>query len=220
MIAAAVFDMDGLLLDTERLFYDTFVTACNEQGWDGPWEVFLRSVGRARENIVPMLRDEMGPDFPAETVVERSYVLAEEMLRNDGPPLKAGATEALEAISARGLRAVVATSTDTADARRYLEHTGLLHRFEAVVGGDQVERGKPEPDIFLAAARTLGVDPTSILVFEDSDLGVRAAAAAGMRVVMIPDLIEPTEELRRLAFAVVPSLEAAARGLDVLVGTA
>lgn len=216
-IAGAAFDMDGLILDSENVFYRTFREACEELGWEGPKRAFLRSVGVAKPYIAPMLREEMGPDFPAEAVVERSYALADEVFEREGPPVKPGVTEALDALHHRGVRCVVATSTRTPAARRLLEKVDLLERFDAVVGGERVSRGKPEPDIFLEAAFELGMPAERIIVFEDSELGVRAASTAGMRVVMIPDLIEPSDDLRARSFAVLPSLAEAARRIDELL---
>jgi len=209
--------MDGLLFDTERLSFDTFTQAAREVGWTASKDAFVASMGMPRTKIPEKLTEVLGSGFPALQVVDRSYELLEEVIERDGPPVKDGVESMLNALDHRGIRSVVATSTDTDAAMRYLRMAGIIERFEGVIGGDQIERGKPSPDIFLHAAESLESEPTRTLVFEDSRIGVQAAIAAGARVVMIPDFMEPTEELRHRIFAVLPSLEEAARRADYLL---
>lgn len=216
-ITAAVFDMDGIIFDTERLSFETFKQASEEAGWEVSHEAFLASMGLPRRNIPPRLTEILGTTFPATQVLDRSYELLESAVEQHGPPVKGGVEDILDALGERSIPAIVATSTDARTARAYLDTAGLLHRFIDVVGGDQIERGKPEPDIFLHAAKKLETAPEQVIVFEDSMNGVRAGAAAGMRVIMIPDFIEPSPEVRALAFAVVPSLHDAAARLDTLL---
>ncbi len=209
--------MDGIIFDTERLSFETFRQASEEAGYEVSHEAFLASMGLPRRNIPPKLAEVLGATFPATQVLDRSYELLESAVERHGPPLKAGVEEILDALGERSIPAIVATSTDTATARAYLDTVGLLQRFIGVVGGDQIERGKPDPDIFLHAAGELKKPPDRVIVFEDSLNGVRAGAAAGMRVIMIPDFIEPSPEVRAMAFAVVPSLHEAATMLDTLL---
>lgn len=216
-IAAAVFDMDGIIFDTERLAFEAYVEASREAGWEASTEAFIASIGLPRASIAPKLSEVLGPDFPSTQVLDRSYDLLEEKVARHGPPLKAGILEALDSLGAHDIPTAVATSTDTDVARDYLASAGLLGRFVAVVGGDQVEHGKPAPDIFLRSATALDVGPAAVLVFEDSPSGVRAAASAGMRVVMVPDFIAPDEALRPLIFAVLSSLHDAAERVDELL---
>lgn len=216
-VAAAVFDMDGIIFDTERLAFEAFARASHEAGREASREAFIASIGLPRGSIPAKLTEVLGPDFPAMEVIDRSYDLLEEAVARDGPPLKPGIVDALDALAARDIPAAVATSTDTGVARDYLASTDLLGRFVAVVGGDLVERGKPAPDIFLRSATALGVDAAGTIVFEDSPSGVRAAAAAGMRVVMVPDFIAPDDALRPLIFAVLSSLHDAAQRVEELL---
>jgi HAD superfamily hydrolase (TIGR01509 family) len=123
-----------------------------------------------------------------------------------GPPLKPGLLPLLDGLEALRLPLAVASATARAEIERRLAGVSLLRRFDAVVGGDEVARGKPAPDLFLLAAGRLGARPADCLVLEDSEAGVRAAAAAGMAVVMVPDLVEPSPSVRALAEAVLPSL--------------
>lgn len=216
-ITAVVFDMDGIIFDTERLSYEAFARASEEVGWVPSRDAFLASIGLPRASIPPKLTEILGTGFPATQVLDRSYELLEEAVKRHGPPVMDGTAEILDALADRGIPAVVATSTETDTARRYLATAALLERFVGVVGGDQVTHGKPAPDIFLRAADALAAPPTEVLVFEDSENGVRAGHAAGMRVVMVPDFIEPSGELRSLCFAVVSSLHEAAQQVDELL---
>jgi HAD superfamily hydrolase (TIGR01509 family) len=209
--------MDGIIFDTERLSFETFKQASEEAGYEVSHEAFLASMGLPRRNTPPKLAEVLGAGFPATQVLDRSYELLESTVERHGPPMKAGVEEILDALGGRRIPAIVATSTDAATARAYLHTAGLLQRFVGVVGGDEIERGKPEPDIFLRAAEKLETPPDRVIVFEDSMNGVRAGAAAGMRVIMIPDFIEPSPEVRAMAFGVVPSLHEAATVLGTLL---
>ena len=132
-------------------------------------------------------------------------------------PHKPGLVTFLEYLHARRVPRAVATSTATAIATDLLERAGVRHHFTVIVGGDQVERGKPAPDIFLAAATRLGSPPDECLVLEDSGPGIRAAAAAGMRPILVPDRSEPAPEVRQLAYAVVGSLADAQSVIEQLL---
>lgn len=209
--------MDGLIFDTERLSFDTFTQAAGELGWTASREAFLAGMGVPRAQIPKTLNEVLGRGFPALQVVDRSYELLEELIDRDGPPMKDGVEAVLDALDDRGVRSVVATSTDTETARRYLRMAGIIGRFSGVIGGDQIEQGKPHPDIFLHAAETLESRPQATLVFEDSEIGARAALAAESRVVVIPDFTEPSDHVRERIFAVLPSLQEAARQIDSLL---
>jgi len=122
-------------------------------------------------------------------------------------PLKEGAIALLDAMARLGLPLAIATSSDTAHALEKLRQAGVLERFRAVIGADQVQRPKPDPSVYLKAAASLGADPRACLALEDSEYGVRAAHAAGMTVIQVPDLIQPTTELRALGHIVLASLK-------------
>lgn len=204
--AAVLFDMDGLLLDTERVALASFNAACGQLDIALPEEVFLRCLGvnrRASRGILEeALRGAAGLDvFTA--AWEQAYTahVAREPIQ-----VKAGAVELLEHLAALEVPVAVATASSTATARCKLEAAGILQRFAVVAGGDQVSRSKPYPDIYLHAAQLLQVDPARCLALEDSENGVRAAVASGMCVVQIPDLIPPSPELLSLGHIVLPGL--------------
>jgi HAD superfamily hydrolase (TIGR01509 family) len=204
--ASVVFDMDGLLLDTERIALSAFLEACTELGLAGQEELFTRCIGtsasRSREVLKTGL-DGRADHLLFEKVWDRNYT---ERISNEPIPVKDGAVEILDHIAALRIPAAVATSTRAARAREKLQSAGILDRFQAIVGGDEVLNSKPAPDIYLRAAQRLDVRAAACLALEDSENGVRAALAAGMTVVQIPDLVPPSDSLRALGHIVLRSL--------------
>lgn len=204
-VQAVVFDMDGLLLDTERLALAAFEQTCTHFTLGDQRAVFNRCVGTSHVRGTEVLREGLGHLVdPAE--FRRLWDDRYAEITTRPIPLKTGASELLSTLAQRGIPAAVATSTRTAQAERHLRHTGILDAFATVIGGDQVERGKPHPDIYLKAVAALGAVPAVCLALEDSENGVRAAVAAGLVVFQIPDLIPPSSDLLALGHQVRESL--------------
>jgi HAD superfamily hydrolase (TIGR01509 family) len=202
---AAVFDMDGLLLDSERPILESWLQASREHGMPIERELLLDVIGRSGQEGREALRAALGAGFPIDTVRARAQVLVQ-AARVDGHVLKAGVVDLLLRLKRAKVRCGVASSTRREEVERRLAGTQVAHYFDALAAGDEVARGKPQPDVFLLAAERLGVAPEDCIVFEDSEPGARGALAAGMAVVVVPDLKQPSPELARLAFAVLPSL--------------
>ena len=205
---AVLFDMDGVIFDSERAVLAVWRELAAELDLPGIGEVFLRCVGtnkRRTEEI--LLAAYPGLDFPAfDGEVRRRF-----RARYDGGrlPVKPGTEQILRALRERSVPLALASSTDSAVVRRELEEAGLLGYFDAVIGGDQVHVSKPNPEIFLLAAQALDAAPEDCFVIEDSFNGIRAARAAGMHGVMVPDLLPPDGEMERLAEVILPDLAAA-----------
>ncbi len=197
MIRAVIFDMDGTLYDSEKIYGYGWMQAGLSK------EQYYQLIGRSRVNIDQLLRD-WGYDVEAMRKVRSEAVEAK--LQENGVELKPGARECLAWLRQKGIPAVIATSSAKEVADRYLAMTGMGEYFDFVISGNTLERGKPFPDIFLEAAKQLGQAPQDCLVVEDSFNGVRAGRNAGMYTVMIPDLIPANEEMEHLADAVLPSL--------------
>lgn len=208
--AAVVFDMDGLLFDTERLYGQAFRSAGAELGYAVSDEVFIRLIGTSWLGNKAILLEHYGPEFPAEelgTIWMRHFrALIETAL-----PLKPGALELLDALDELGLPRAIATSSSRRTVQHHLDFHGLADRFHEVVAHGDYAAGKPAPDPFLRAAARLGVAPSLCLALEDSHNGVRSASAAGMMTVMVPDLVAPSDEIQALCTLVVNDLHAVRR---------
>jgi len=203
---AVIFDMDGLLIDTEAIARFAWQQAAADCGVDLDDALFAKLVGRTRHDSNEILQTAFGAGFSLAAFRARCAARWEARLAETGITLKPGARELLDHLDTEGTPRAVATSSFRESALRSLALAGVLDRFPHLVTGDQVERGKPAPDIFLRAAEVLGVAPAGCLVLEDSLYGIMAAHAAGMVPVMVPDLVEPTEEVARLAHRILPSL--------------
>ncbi|MEL6225897.1 MAG: HAD family phosphatase [Pseudomonadota bacterium] len=213
--AAVIFDMDGLLLDTERVVLRGFEAACDELGCVVGFDVFARMIGRNYRSSRPILEEALVGQVAIETfeAVCRRHVQA---IFEDGVPVKSGVIDLLARLRKIDMPMAVATSTETARAREKLKKAELLEAFQHVVGGDQVERSKPDPDIYLEAARRLSANPAASVALEDSENGVRAAHAAGMTVIQVPDLIQPSDSLRMLGHTIAADVLVGARHVGLL----
>lgn len=197
-VKAVVFDMDGLLVDTETVVFRAMQRAAAVIDGELPFTTFQRMVGlqdAASEEILVTHFGE-GFDLAAWSAVVSAH-FREELAA--GIALKAGAVEILNHLDAVGLPRAIATSSSLASLERSLGPHGLVSRFDALITRDVTIRGKPHPEPYLQAAEALGMNPVDCLALEDSYNGVRAAAAAGMMTVMVPDMLDPTEEMRSLA---------------------
>jgi HAD superfamily hydrolase (TIGR01509 family) len=204
-VKAVVFDMDGLLFDSETVYRDAMIATAESWGLEMPSELFLRLVGLPWIANVPMLKAHYGPSFDTEAfrkeATRRFHVVADAEIC-----LKAGVVEILDFLDAAGLPRAIATSSLHPTVQHHLGQHGLIDRFDALVAQGDYARGKPAPDPYLVAAERLGVPPPDCLALEDSHNGVRAAHAAGMMTIMVPDMLDPTEEMRTLCVRVARDL--------------
>lgn len=191
---AVIFDLDGLLLDTERLALAAGVEALAAMGHEVAEEVFVSLIGIDAVEGHRILCDHLGCALDA-AALDAAWLQAMDARMACGVPLRPGVHATLAALDARTLPRAVATNSATARATAKLAAAGLGGRFATIVGFDAVPRGKPAPDVYLEAARRLGATPARCLALEDSDTGVRAAHAAGMTVVQIPDMHPSRERL-------------------------
>ena len=199
MITAVVFDMDGILFDTERLCRDCWIALSKEYEIPNMEEVYALCIGVNVQATRQIVYDNYGKDFPFEEYDRRASAMYNEYIAEHGVPVKEGVRETLEALAKAGAKIAVASSTRREKVLRLLASAGIDRYFTAVVGGDTVTHSKPDPEIFLTACKALSVSPGEAIAVEDSHNGIRAAHAAGMLAVMVPDLLPVTEEMRKLS---------------------
>lgn len=204
-VKAVVFDMDGLLFDSESVYRDAMIATAADLGLEMPPELFLKLVGLPWAANVSMLQAHYGPAFDPEgfrqEATRRFHIVADAEIC-----LKAGVVEILDELDVLGLPRAVATSSMHRTVQHHLGQHDLLGRFHALVAQGDYARGKPAPDPFLTAAERLAVDPADCLALEDSHNGVRAAHAAGMMTIMVPDLLDATEEMQTLCIRIAHDL--------------
>lgn len=206
MKRAVIFDMDGLLLDSERPYRDAWLLVCNQKGHSLTESIYLQAVGRDDRDTREIFRGHFGENFPYDEICADVRVIMDRHTGEKGHALKDGVLDLLEDLAQCSIPCAVATSTMREKALARLGQANILRYIRDVSGGDEVTRGKPEPDLYLLAANKLGIDPGKCLAFEDSAPGARAAHKAGMRVIVIPDLMEPPGDVRGFSLGIFSSL--------------
>ena len=207
-VEAVLFDMDGLLIDTEAVYLKAYLAAAAHMQVELPLAFCHSLIGRPGPDCDRMIQEFFGPAFALDAFNDHADGHAARALEAK-VPVKPGAAELLAFLGERGLPLAVATSSSRRTAERHLGQAGLLGHFRTLATRDDVVRGKPHPDLYLEAARRLGVAPGRCLAFEDSNNGLTAAHAAGTLAIMVPDIMPPTDEVRAKCAAVLPDLHAA-----------
>jgi HAD superfamily hydrolase (TIGR01509 family) len=205
-IQAVIFDIDGLMIDSERVSQKSWSQVMKAAGYQLSEEIYLKMIGRTEKDVKQILANAYGADFPFEEMYRRREDCFREMINRDGIPLKPGLIDLLAQVDELGLKKAVASSTYCTLAELKLASAGIRVYFQVVVTGDEVVNGKPAPDLFLAAARKIGVEPQNCLVLEDSQAGIQAAHAAGMVSILVPDMQPVEDEVSRMAYRQVTSL--------------
>ncbi len=214
-IKGVIFDMDGLLLDTERVYLEGFRVALDQHGLPQDDDIFRRMMGTNRDLGRAILTEGLAGRVTLTAFDEVWDAHIATRLR-DGIPVKPSVPEMASHLKASGLPYIIATSTRTDKAHDHLDRAGIGHHFPDVIGGDQVQRSKPAPDIYLHAARTLGLPAENCAAFEDSPNGLRAAHAAGCIAVHVPDLVPADDALQALAHHTAQDLRSAFAALGLV----
>ena len=205
-VQAVIFDMDGVIFDSERLVIECWQVIAEKHNIPDIVEICMRVQGNNREETGKRFREKYGNDFPYEAYKKEVSALFRHLYGGGRLPLKPGVIKILEALKNACVPLALASSTRTDIVKLELEEARLLYYFDIVLGGDMAARSKPEPDIFLAAAEALGAVPANCYVLEDSFNGIRAAYRAGMHPIMVPDMQQPTEEIREMAEVIADTL--------------
>ncbi len=206
-IKAVVFDMDGVIFDSEAKVVECWVETAEKYGIKDIEKLCHMCLGTNSAETRRIALDFYGEDFPYDEYKAEMSALYHERYDGGRLPMKPYVRELLELLKAKGLRIALASSTRYQVVHDQLRDAGILDYFDKLVSGDMVSRSKPEPDIFLKACEELSVAPEYALAIEDSYNGIRSAYAAGMHPVMVPDLAPPTDEMRQLAEVILPSLK-------------
>ena len=204
-----IFDMDGLLIDTERLSYEALVRDCRERGFELTLEQFLGIRSLSIPKCEEKFKGYFGEDFDFKDSFDKHFIYMNEHMDKYGVPMKKGADSILNFAKAKGLCVALATSTPLPIAESHLRSLSLWDYFDKVQSAADIKNGKPAPDVYLAASKLLGLEPCECMAFEDSPNGVRSASSAGCITVMVPDLSGPDEELSKLIYASVRDLDEA-----------
>lgn len=191
---AFLFDMDGLLFDTERLFMEQHADVMKVYGYTLTREVYVQTLGLNGSLLLDFMRAEYGEDYPFWEINRQTGKRVRAAVDTEGIPVMPEIPEVLQYLKEQGIPCAVASSSSSTTVRHYLEISGLDGYFQEIVGGEMVERSKPEPDIFLLACERMGQKPEDCVVLEDSENGVRAAVKAGCTVICVPDMKQPSKE--------------------------
>ena len=206
-IKGIISDMDGVILDTEKLYVRFWREAASFYGFPMTLEHALGIRSLSGKLAEEKLQGWFGKEFDYNAVRQKRIELMDEFVNQNGVEPKPGAKALLSYIKDNGYALALATATPVDRAGRYLKSVELYSFFDQIVSAREVKRGKPAPDIYLCAAKRLGLDPKECIALEDSQNGIRSAFAAGCKTIMVPDLDRPTEEIMPLLFGVANGLE-------------
>ena len=201
-----IFDMDGVLVDSERLMMRCFEQAAEEMGLAGAREAYLLTLGVDTEDTLAIFCRYCGGEAGAWRLLERMAELTRDSMETHGVPVRPGAPELLAFLQAKGCKLALASSNQLVNVRAQLSGAGLLHYFEAVVSGDDVSHGKPDPEIYQRAFALLNAPHARGFAVEDAPAGIRSAHGAGLLPILVPDLQQPDEDTVRLAHRVFDTL--------------
>lgn len=206
-IKAFIFDLDGTLIDTEKIYRRVWPQAVSEFGYELTDDMYLRLRSLGKPYAQKQLKEWFGAKFDYSEVKERRTKLFNQIVQSEGITLKKGAKELLSYLKSEGFITAVATATALNRAEEYLNMTDLYKYFDRIISASLVERGKPSPDVYLYACQELGIEPMYCVAVEDAPNGIYSAYNAGLRVIMVPDLTEPEVELTDMLWHRFSSLE-------------
>lgn len=206
-IELVIFDMDGLMFDTEKIGHQAWERVAEKYHFSYSLDITKRYIGKNHNAIISVLKSEFGENAPVEKWHRESWKLRKEIyLENGTLGIKPGLIELLTFLKEVNMKMAVASSSGFSDIVHHINHEGLSDYFDFIIGGDQVKESKPNPEIFLTPCKTFNILPENALVLEDSYNGFLASKAAGIPVIIVPDLLEPSQDVLAEAVGVYPSL--------------
>ena len=206
-IDAIIFDMDGVLIDSERISFKCYEEVFKNYTYEIDEKFYVKFIGRNIDGIREVMNEKYGKDFPFDEIYKKKVELAVEFTSKNGVRIKPGVHELLDYLNKENYKIAVATSTRRQRALELLAEAKIKEKVNFVVCGDEVENSKPDPEIFLKAAKGLEVEPEKCIVIEDSDAGITAAYAAKMTGIHVPDMKQLEKDTAKLAFKICESLD-------------
>ncbi len=203
---AVIFDMDGVIFDSERLVLDCWEKVGEKYHLANIREVFIECIGTNKEKTKEIVHEHYGESFAYDKFAKEASLIFHDVVNSDGLPIKNGVRELLKYLKQNEIPVGLASSTRLAVVEEELKQAELYDYFQTVVGGDQLKRSKPHPDIYLMACEKMKVLPKDAYAIEDSYNGIRAAYGAGMMPVMVPDILPATEEMQKMSVIVLENL--------------
>jgi HAD superfamily hydrolase (TIGR01509 family) len=205
-IELIIFDMDGLMFDTEKISFVSWRQSAVQYGYEIDDEIFRKTIGANLIRTKEIYLNHFGNNFPIEEIINDRSRIAEEIVKSKGVPVKKGLYDLLDYLKQSNIKKAVATSTSRKRALNLLRMANIDKYFDYILCGDEIEKSKPDPEIFLKVSDKLACSPEKCLVLEDSEAGITAAYIAGMLPIMIPDIKEPDDETKALIFKKMNSL--------------
>ena len=199
--------MDGLIFDSERVVQRAWAEIGEEYGYEGMGDQIYHTVGFNRKRRELYFKSVYGQDFPHDLFVDKTREIFSRIVDTEGLPMKPGAKEVLALAKSKGMRIGLATSSSSDYAVNELTTAGIYDYFDGFVFGNMVTKSKPDPEIYLKACEAVGIKAEEGLALEDAPSGVESASRAGLKVIMVPDLVQPDAAIREKAWKIVDSLE-------------
>lgn len=206
MIKAVIFDMDGLMIDSERVTFEGYQYEMGKMGLTITQDFYKRLLGKPIKGIYECFYDEYGQDFPIQDVIVKVHEYMAKRFETEGVPLKDGLINLLEYLKENNYKTIVATSSNRARVDAILANAGITKYFDASICGDEVSKGKPNPEVFLRSCEKLGVNTDEAIVLEDSEAGIQAAFSANIKVLCVPDMKYPEEQYAKKTTKIINSL--------------
>ena len=216
MIKAVIFDMDGLMIDSERVTFEGYQHIMSKMGKTITEDFYITLLGKPIKGIFQRFYDVYGNDFPIESVITDVHQYMAERFETEGVPLKIGLVELLKYCREKGYRTIVATSSNRNRVDTILKSADIEQYFDDSICGDEVTKGKPDPEVFLKSCMKLGVNTDEAVVLEDSEAGIQASYAAGIKVICVPDMKQPEPEYAQKTFMIVTDLNKVKDWLETL----
>ena len=207
MIKAIIFDMDGLMIDSERVTFEGYQEMLKKMNLTMDEEFYITLLGKPVKCIYQRFYDVYGQDFPIESVIKDVHQYMAERFKNEGVPLKKGLVSLLTYLKDHDFKTIVATSSNRDRVDDILRSADIEKYFDDSICGDEVTKGKPNPEVFIKSCQKLGVKPEEAIVIEDSEAGIQASSAANIKVICIPDMKYPEEEFAKKTYKIFKDLD-------------